>query len=232
MDVATGVFPNGMAYARTGHGPRTVIAIPGGPGNGAPTLRAVGPALHGLLAEGYTCWAVTRRRGMPSGHTVADIADDYAALIAEEFGGRVDLLLGNSMGGMLGFYIAARHPDAIGRLATVAAAAWTRDEGKAADLAFAPALADGRRGDAAVAMLGVVAPHIPQTVARLLTPVLMLLVVGDMHPSFMSDLLIEAEACARYDARDILSRSRCRSWSSAATGTATSPSMPTRRPRD
>src|SRR5688572_8539531 len=176
MDVTSGVFPNGMAYARTGHGPKTVIAIPGGPGNGAPTLRAVGPALQHLLAEGYTCWAVTRRRGMPAGHTVADMADDYAALIAEEFGGRVDLLLGNSMGGMVGFCIAARHPNAVGRLAAVAAAAWTRDEGKAADLAFARALADGRQGDAAVAMMGVVAPHVPRAIARLLTPVLMPLI--------------------------------------------------------
>ena len=48
------------------------------------------------------------------------------------------------------------------------------------------------------------APHVPQAIARVLTPMLMPLIVGDMHPAFMSDLLIEAEACARYDARDIL----------------------------
>lgn len=32
----TGIFSNGMAYARLGDGPRSLIVIPGGPGNQAP----------------------------------------------------------------------------------------------------------------------------------------------------------------------------------------------------
>jgi pimeloyl-ACP methyl ester carboxylesterase len=193
-----------MAYVRTGDGPKTLIAIPGGPGNTAPTVRAFGPALGQLVADGFACWAVTRRRGMPEGHSVADIADDYATLIATEFGGRVDLLLGLSFGGMIGFYVAGRHPDAIGRLAAVAAAAWVSDAGKAGDLEFARALAEGRPGDASVAMLGVVAPHIPRVVARALGPLLMPLVAGQMHADLASDVIVEAEASDRYDARDVL----------------------------
>ena len=202
-ETSTGVFANGMAYARAGNGPKIVLAIPGGPGNGAPTLRAV-PALQKLVAEGYTCWVVTRRRGMPPGHTIADMADDYATLIADELGGRVDLLLGVSMGGMIGFYLAGRHPAAVGRMAAISAAAQTSDEGKAGDLAFARALADGRMGDACVALLGVVAPHIPRPVARALAPVMAPFVVGDVHPGFASDVVIEAEAADAYDARDVL----------------------------
>jgi pimeloyl-ACP methyl ester carboxylesterase len=192
-----------MAYARVGNGPKTVLAIPGGPGNGAPTLRAV-PGLPKLVGEGYTCWVVTRRRGMPPGHSIADMADDYAALIAEEFGGRIDMLLGVSMGGMIGFYIAGRHPSAVGRFAAVCAAAQTTEEGKAGDLAFARALADGRMGDASVAILGVTAPHIPRPLARALAPVMAPFLVGDVHPTFGSDVVVEAEAADAYDARDVL----------------------------
>jgi pimeloyl-ACP methyl ester carboxylesterase len=54
-------------------------------------------------------------------------------------------------------------------------------------------------------MVGAVAPWIPGAIARLLTPVLMPLLVGDMHPTFANDVLVEAEACARYDARPVLS---------------------------
>jgi pimeloyl-ACP methyl ester carboxylesterase len=193
-----------MAWSRTGDGPKTVIAIPGGPGNAAPTLRPVGPALPTLLADGYTCWSVTRRRGMPVGSTVADMGDDFAALIADELGGRVDLVIGTSFGGMIGFYLAARHPGAIGRMAVVGAAARTTDEGKAGDMFFARALAEGRMGDASVAMLGVLAPQIPAWVARAMAPVLTRLAVGEMHPGFASDVVVEAEAADACDARDVL----------------------------
>ena len=48
---------------------------------------------------GYAIWIVTRRRNMPASHTIADMADDYAQLIAEEFGGRVDLVVAESSAG-------------------------------------------------------------------------------------------------------------------------------------
>jgi hypothetical protein len=35
---------------------------------------------------------------MPKGHTVADMADDYAGLIADEFDGKVDLMVGRTIG--------------------------------------------------------------------------------------------------------------------------------------
>jgi hypothetical protein len=35
---------------------------------------------------------------MPKGHTVADMADDCAGLIADEFDGKVDLMVGRTIG--------------------------------------------------------------------------------------------------------------------------------------
>ena len=48
---------------------------------------------------------------MPRGHSVEEMANDYAQLVDEEFGGQVDLYLGISFGGAIGVYLAANHPD-------------------------------------------------------------------------------------------------------------------------
>ena len=97
--VASGVFSNGMAYARSGTGRKTLLAIPGGPGNTVPSgfmLTLMLRHLRPLIEADYTAWYVTRRQGMPPGHSVADMADDYASLIADHFDGKVDLVVGDS----------------------------------------------------------------------------------------------------------------------------------------
>lgn len=69
----TGMFANTRAYARWGDGPQTLLLIPGGPGNDAPTgqtLRMMGRPLRPLVESGYSLWMVARRRDMPAGHTI------------------------------------------------------------------------------------------------------------------------------------------------------------------
>ena len=109
-----GVFDDTMAYVRVGEGPKTLLFVPGGPGNTlarGPMRRLGLPPMRPFVDSGYTVWEVTRPRDMPTGHSIADMADDYAALIRDEFGGRVDVALGSSMGGMILQYLAANHPD-------------------------------------------------------------------------------------------------------------------------
>ncbi len=95
------------------------------------------------LDAGYSVWIVTRRRNMPAGHTMADMADDYARVITEEFGGQVDVVVAESFGGMIGQYLAALHPGAFGRIVLVIAAAELSDWGKDVDSRMADALAAG-----------------------------------------------------------------------------------------
>ena len=59
-------------------------------------------------------------------------------------------------------------------------------------------------GDASVAILGATAPHIPRALARAMAPVMAPFVVGEVHPSFGSNVVVEAEAADAYDARDVL----------------------------
>ena len=202
-----GVFPGGMAYCRLGTGPRTVLFIPGGPGNlapGATTMHWTMSYNRPFLDAGYTLWSVTRRRGMPVGHTMADIADDYAELIRTEFDGRVDIVVGTSYGGMVALYLAARHPACFGTMAVVAAAARLTEEGAAADRAFARHLSEGRPGEAIATLAPFVAPDIPRPLARVFGSIIGPRMFRDTHPTFASDVLVEAEAEASADATDIL----------------------------
>ena len=65
-----GIFPNTMAYARWGDGPKTLLVGPGGPGNDPPSgtgSMRMGRSLRPLIESGYTLWMVARRRGMRQG---------------------------------------------------------------------------------------------------------------------------------------------------------------------
>ena len=203
----TGIFPNGMAYARWGSGPKTLLFIPGGPGNAAPSEMSMRmfPLFRPLVEDGYTAWYVARRRDMPKGHTIADMADDYAGLVADEFGGKVDLVAGASLGGMIGFYLAARHPDRFGHIAIGAAGYELGEPGKTLDHDFARLLSEGRNGEAGALMVRSMAPglRVPGA-ARVLGAVMGRIMAGEAHPSFASDVMVEAEAEVVCDARDVL----------------------------
>jgi pimeloyl-ACP methyl ester carboxylesterase len=205
----SGIFPNGMAYLRWGTGPKTLLWIPGGPGNTVPSgmflsrvlLRAALP----LVEDGYTLWVVARKQNMPKGHAMADMAEDYAGLIADELGGKVDLVVGVSYGGVIGFYLAARHPDRFGRIALVGAAYNASEVGKTLDYDFARLRSEGRNGEASALMLRHMAPglRVPGA-ARVLGAVMARLMFGETHPYFASDMMVEAEAEMAFDAREVL----------------------------
>ena len=206
----TGILTNGMAYARLGSGPKSLLVIPGGPGNEAPrglTVRMLGSQFRRYVESGYSVWYVARKRGMPKGHSMADIAADYADLIADEFGGRVDLVVGISFGGMVGFCLAADHPARFGHIAIVVAGYAVNERGKAIDLGFARHLSEGRTGEAMATMLEGLAPRwLGSTLARPLGVLGGRFAFRDLHADFASDVLVEAEAEVACDARDVLPR--------------------------
>ena len=203
----TGIFPNGMAYVRWGTGPKTLLFIPGGPGNAAPSGMSMRmfPLFRPLVEDGYTAWYVARRRDMPKGHTIADMADDYAGLVVDEFGGKVDLVVGVSYGGMIGFDLAARHPERFGHIAIAVAGYEVSEGGKTLDHDFARLLSEGRNGEAGALMVRSMAPglRVPGA-ARVLGAVMGRIMAGEAHPTFTSDVMVEAEAEVACDARDVL----------------------------
>lgn len=205
--VRTGTFSNGIEYAAIGDGPRTLLFLPGGPGTVpfAGIWARLGTGMFRPLVEsGFTVWRLTRRRGMPPGHTVADMADDVAHVIADAFGGHVDAVAGLSYGGTIALLLAARHPDAVGRVALVASSAAITDVGKETDRRYGEALGHGRFTEAAAMLLEeMLPPGRPRRRAQhLLAPVFGRVLAASGYN--LPDVLIETRAEMDVDARPVL----------------------------
>ena len=196
-----------MDYLTWGAGPRSLLFLPGGPGSSVPTGIAARMSRRWFapfVEAGYTVWHVTRRRGMPAGHSIDDMADDYARFILEKLGDRADLVLGVSFGGMVAQHLGAHHGRVCGRLAVVAAAAQVSAWGREVDARLAAALA---RGDeravastfAEYALPGRRSSRLRQLVGPRIGRSLM---SGEHYPP--SDLLVEIEAELSFDSRAVL----------------------------
>ncbi len=205
--IRTGTFSNGIDYAAIGDGSRSLLFLPGGPGTAAFTgigARIGTGMLKPLAGAGFTVWRLSRRRGMPPGHTVADMADDVAHAIDEAFGGHVDAVVGLSYGGTIALLLAARHPDTVGRVALVASSATITDQGKEADRRYGEALGHGRFTEAAQALLDEILP--PDRARRRLKP-LLAPILGRALATFgynLPDVLVETQAEMDVDARPVL----------------------------
>ena len=203
----TGTFPNGMEYVAWGDGPRTLLSIPGGPGSFVPTGSVAGmlARLHRpYVAAGFAVWLVTRRRNMPAGHGIADMADDYAQLVAAEFGGRVDLVVGESYGGMVAQHLAARHPERLGRVALVITGCEVSDWGKQVDSRLATALARKDLTGCGMAFGEYVLPGDRlRWLRRLLAPLVGRVLFADLRCP-PKDVLTELQAELDFDSRPVL----------------------------
>lgn len=207
----TGTFRNGMDYLGWGSGPKTLLFIQGGPGSAVPRgllRRLFRRQFEPYLAAGFAVWIVTRRRNMPAGHTMADMAGDYAQMIEEEFGGRVDAVVAESFGGMIGQYLAALHPDSFGRIALIITAAELSDWGKDIDSRMAEALAGGDTGRAGTVFAEyLLTGKRTRWLRRLLGPLIGGgLSGGSGYPP--GDLLTEARAERTFNSRAVLPRIR------------------------
>jgi pimeloyl-ACP methyl ester carboxylesterase len=204
----TGVSAHGMEFEAVGDGPHTLLFIGGGPGSeiltGTMATVMSGQYLPYVRA-GYTVWNVTRPRHMPPGHSVSDMAVDYARFIEDELGGRVDLVVGESYGGMVAQHLAADHPALVGRVVLALAAATITDSGKDLDVRWATARAEGRHAAAGTVFLEYLVPGAERAgLRRRLGPLVGRVFAGSPVPA--GDLLVEAQAEAAFDARDVLAR--------------------------
>lgn len=205
----SGTFANGMEFLTWGDGPKVLLFLPGGPGSSVPTgmmSRMSRRWFAPFVETGYAIWMVTRRRGMPTGHTVADMADDYAQVISADLGGRADLVVGESYGGMIVQHLAARHGQFLGRLAIVVAAAEVSDWGKEVDSRLAAAVARGDTAGVGMAFAEYVLPGERSGWARRLVGpwIGRGLLSGKNYPP--GDLQVEIEAEMSFDAWAVLPR--------------------------
>ncbi len=202
-----GTFANGMEYLTWGGGPKTLLFIPGGPGSDVPAglmLRAYRRMFAAQVDAGFAVWVVTRCRHMRTGHTVADMADDYAHAITEDLGGKVDVILGMSYGGLIAQYLAAFHADRFEHIVVLAAGCDISEWGKDVDLRLATAIARGDTAGAGTALVEyALRGDRMRVVRRLLGPILgQIYLAGSTFPP--DDVLIEAQAEIAFESRSVL----------------------------
>jgi pimeloyl-ACP methyl ester carboxylesterase len=118
--IETGRLPSGHPYARAGSGSRTVLYLPGLSFTAdVPTSKSVPRAWRAWLGpieqHDLAIVQVGRRADLPPGSSAADVADDYASVIREQWGSAV-AVMGISTGGGYAQFLASRHPDLVERV--------------------------------------------------------------------------------------------------------------------
>lgn len=204
---AAGYFRSGLPYNRTGRGPRPLVVFQGLLFENKPLPSRMAARFSGyhFLADDYTVYIVTRKPGLPAGYSLANMADDYASMIREEFGGPVDVI-GVSTGGSIAQHFAADHPDLVRRLVLHSAAHTLGDAGKAVQLRVSD-LARQRRWQAAyTAMLGFIMPPRPglKGYANRLAVGVGPFILARMPPKDPSDLIITVLAEDQHAFKDRL----------------------------
>lgn len=152
----SGYFCNDLPYKRSGRGSHPLVIFQGLTFEHKP--QAVMLMLYKFLESDYTLYGVLRRRGMPPGYTLKDMANDYAVMIQEEFGRPVDVL-GISTGGSIALHFAADHPDLVRRLVIHSSAHTLNDTAKQLQLEIARLAQQGQWMKAWAVLIGAVFPQ-------------------------------------------------------------------------
>jgi pimeloyl-ACP methyl ester carboxylesterase len=202
---ATGFFRSGLPYSRSGSGPRTLVIFEGLGFENKPMPSRMAAGLYGFLEQDYTTYRVTRKPGLPSGYSMQNMADDYAAMIQEEFGGPVDVI-GASTGGSIVQHFAADHPDLVRRLVLHSSAHTLGEAGKAVQWRIGELARQGHRREASTTMLGMILPPagIKRSVGKLAVWIAGFM-LALILPKDLSDLVITIEAEDRHHFKDRLS---------------------------
>lgn len=204
----SGYLACGLPYDRIGDGPTPLVAIVGLLMENKPDPKGQAKLLFGPLAfleDAYTIYFVQRRPGLPVGTSVADMAADYARMIASEFGHAVDVI-GVSNGGLVGLQLAIDHPEAVERLVVYSSAYRLGDGGRGLQRRCAELARQGK-GRAAIyeSLKGVVAAG-GGVGAALVRPLLWGLSRLAPVPADLSDYIATIEAMVPFDASTQLSR--------------------------
>ena len=127
-----GYFRSGLPFNRFGGGPRPLAIFQGLIFENKPQSGLMN-RMYNFLGKDYTAYSVLRKPGLPRGYSLADMANDYATMIRDEFGGPVDVI-GISTGGSIVQQFAADHPDLVRRLVIHSSAHTLSGAAKAAQM--------------------------------------------------------------------------------------------------
>ncbi len=203
MPSPAGHTRNGLPNNRFGRGPRTAVVFQGllfenKPLGGLDARFALG--LYRGLEPEYTVYVVTRRKGLPSGCTLAHMSADYAEMIAEEFDRPVDVI-GTSTGGSLALQFGAEHGELARKLVIHSSAYKLGPVGKELQLRIRDLVREGQWRKANATLMGfILKPSWYRDALGAAASVLMTMGA----PDDPSDLIVTIEAEDAFDFHDRL----------------------------
>ncbi len=152
----SGYLRCGLPYNRAGQGARPLVIFQGLTFENKPQFGML--FMYKFLESDYTLYSVLRKPGMWQGYTLGDMADDYAVMVRDEFGGPVDVL-GISTGGSIALHFTADHPDLVHRLVIHSSAHMMNERAKKLQLEVARLAQQGRWMQAWAVMVGTIYPQ-------------------------------------------------------------------------
>ncbi len=200
--VQKGKFQNGVPYLRFGNGQKRLLIFSGGPGNYLSSFMA---KQFSFLAKHYTIYMMSRKSGLPKGYSTMDMAEDFAAVIKDEFNGDAIDVIGESYGGLIAQCLAANYPELVRRLVIAMSAYRFSIEGAKLDMRFAELIYQGKKRAAFRSL----APMMNGgKLGRSLTAFFMSLIAPNMigKPENPFDLLVEGRAELAHNSKDQLSK--------------------------
>jgi pimeloyl-ACP methyl ester carboxylesterase len=206
-----GTFKNGIPYLRFGSGPQTLLLLAGGPGNSVPRGAGASGFTRGMSAftGEYTIYLVTRKSHLPEGYSTRNMADDYAELIRQAFGGHVDVVVGASYGGLIAQHLAANYPDLFGHLVIAMSAHRISDAAKKIDARYAELISQRRDREAmALRAEAVWRDGALKSVMGAVLWAFGKVLLGPVDDTFRKDVVIEAQAELAHEAVESLKRIR------------------------
>lgn len=202
-----GEFSGRIPYAKVGRGHRNCIYLVGGPGNDTPRGFGLKMCISGLLelANEYTFWVTSRKKGQPDNYGTKEMAVDMANVIQSRFDGWIDAVIGASYGGMIAQYIAANHPGIAGKYLFIAAGYKVSEKVLALDRKFAEYQVAGKNGRALYTVGEYIyPPGIKRSIMRIAFFLIGSLMNEEHHADFESDTLKEAEMSSYHNSKDVL----------------------------
>jgi len=116
-----------MDYCRFGRGEKTLVILPGLSVESVMKYADAVAAAYAPLTDAFTVFLFDRRKELPEGYSIPDMARDTAAAM-RALGLEQASLFGASQGGMIAAVLAAEEPDLAGRLILGSTSARITDE--------------------------------------------------------------------------------------------------------
>jgi pimeloyl-ACP methyl ester carboxylesterase len=200
MEMERGLLGDGLPFVRLGRGQRTMAIFPG---LADAAWDVASPkwdfsSQFCQLADEFTLYIISRKRGLPHGYSTRDMAADYAKVFESRVGPAI--VLGISLGGYVAQYFAADYPAHVEQLVIASAAYRVSEEGRRTPEHWLALAKENRWREFYRDIARVTMQEYNQTFSRFLAP---LVRKPECDPA---DFLVSLEACLAHDSAESLPR--------------------------